>query len=375
MIQLARAKSSWVIRAVATALALTAGSVSGALPLKLIELPPGFQIGIYAERVPGARSMALGERGTLFIGTFGEGKVYAVPPHASGDRVKPITLVKKLQNPNGVAFRDGALYVAERGRILRFDDIEDRLATPPAPLVVFDQLPRDAQHASRTIHFGPDGLLYVGIGAPCNVCMPQAQYAQIARIDLDSWPAQKEVFAQGVRNSVGFDWDPRNQELWFTDNAVDLPAADAAPDELNHAPESGKHFGFPFCHSGQLPDSQFGAQRDCSEFVPPALQLGPRATPLGMRFYTGEQFPAEYRNAIFIAERGSFDSEPGSGFRVSVVKRDDDDTLHYDVFATGWRRGKTAWGRPADVIVAPDGALLVSDDMAGVVYRITYAPN
>jgi len=368
-------KSRQSTRALAIALAVSALPCCGALPLKLIELPPGFEISIYAEHVAGARGLALGERGTLFVGTYKEGKVYAVPLHESGEKARPITLARKLQDPTGVAFRDGALYVAEQTRILRFDDIEDRLSDPPAPLVVLEGLPRQREHGLRTIHFGPDGLLYIAVGAPCNVCVPEAQYAQIARADLASWPLHKELFAQGVRNSLGFDWDPRTGELWFTDNGRERLGEDPPSDELDHAPAAGMHFGFPYCHAGELPDTELGQQRDCSEFVPPALQLAPQATPLGMRFYDAEQFPAEYRNAIFIAEHGSLNSRTKAGFRIAVVTLEGNRAVRYETFAKGWLQRGRPWGRPADVIVAPDGALLVSDDKAGVVYRIAFRPE
>jgi glucose/arabinose dehydrogenase len=330
-----------------------------------IKVPAGFQVSIYAEGMPAARSLALGDRGTLFVGTK-EKAVYAVPPGGG----KPMVIARDLEEPHGVAFRDGALYVGERSRIIRFDAIEGRLSNPPAPVVIGD-LPKYKHHGLRTLRFGPDGMLYVPVGAPCNICEPESQYAVITRVDLQS--LKREVFARGVRNTVGFDWHPRTKELWFTDNGRDLLGHDAPPDELNRAPRPGLHFGYPYCHGGDLPDPEFGQRHSCKDFTPPAQKLGAHVAALGMRFYTGSQFPAQYRDAIFIAEHGSWNRKPMSGYRVSVVHLGaDGEVKSYQPFAEGWLQGTKASGRPVDVIVAPDGALLVSDDKAGVVYRISY---
>ena len=345
-------------------LLLVAGCASGPQP-EAIKLPPGFSIGVYADNVPLARSLALGAKGTLFVGGK-EKDVYAVPPGGG----KAIRIATGLQEPHGVAFRDGALYVAERSRILRYDGIEERLASPPAPVVVLADLPRYKHHGLRTLRFGPDGMLYVPVGAPCNICEPEEQYAVISRIDKDG---KRSVFARGVRNTVGFDWHPQTRELWFTDNGRDLLGHEAPPDELNRAPRAGLHFGYPYCHGGELPDPAFGARRACKDFEPPALKLGAHVAALGMRFYTGAQFPDAYRGAIFIAEHGSWNRQPMSGYRITVVTLREGRPASYETFAEGWLRGSKAWGRPVDVIVAPDGALLVSDDKAGVIYRITYA--
>lgn len=344
--------------------ALLAGCASGPRPGD-IRLPPGFEISVYSDNVPQARSLALGARGTLFVGGK-ENEVYAVPPGGG----KALLVAGGLQEPHGVAFRDGALYVAERSRILRFDAIEARLADPPAPVVVLADLPKYKHHGLRTLRFGPDGMLYVPVGAPCNICLPEEQYAVITRFDART--GSREVFARGVRNTVGFDWHPQTQELWFTDNGRDLLGHDAPPDELNRAPRAGLHFGYPFCHGGDLADPQFGARRSCKEFEPPAAKLGAHVAALGMRFYTGTQFPQAYRGAIFIAEHGSWNRRPMSGYRITVVKLLEGRPAGYETFAEGWLDGTKAWGRPVDVIVAPDGALLVSDDKAGAIYRIAY---
>ena len=342
------------------------------LPLDKIRLPPGFRISIYADNVPGARSMALGPNGTLFVGTRGEGKVYAVLDRNGDNRAdQVITLAAGLNMPNGVAFRGGALYVAEVNRILRYDGIEARLTSPPTPVAINSSFPSDAHHGWKFIRFGPDGLLYVPVGAPCNICEPDpARYATIFRIKPDG--TGLEQFARGVRNTVGFDWDPATGELWFTDNGRDWLGNDRPPDELNHAPRAGMHFGYPYCHGKEIADPEFGNEQPCRKSTPPIVELGPHVAALGMRFYTGSQFPAEYRGQIFIAEHGSWNRIPPSGYRITLVRLKDDRTARREIFAEGWLQSLTAWGRPVDVQVMPDGALLVSDDKAGAIYRISY---
>jgi glucose/arabinose dehydrogenase len=238
-------------------------------------------------------------------------------------------------------------------------------------MVVVADLPKYKHHGLRTLRFGPDGMLYVPVGAPCNICLPEEQYAVITRLHAET--GKRETFARGVRNTVGFDWHPQTKELWFTDNGRDLLGHDAPPDELNRAPRAGLHFGYPFCHGGDLADPQFGARRPCAEFEPPAAKLGAHVAALGMRFYTGTQFPQAYRGAIFIAEHGSWNRQPMSGYRLTVVRLQDGRPVGYEIFAEGWFDGRKAWGRPVDVIVAPDGSLLVSDDKVGAVYRIFYS--
>jgi glucose/arabinose dehydrogenase len=349
-------------------LVVLAGCASGP-QLSAIRLPPGFEASVYADNVPDARGLAIGSRGTLFVGSK-SGKVYAVPP--GGGKALPIA--SGLEAPHGVAFRDGALYVAERQRVLRYDGIESRLDAPPAPAVVLEGLPPYAHHGLRPLNFGPDGKLYFAVGFPCNVCIPEDKFGVIARFDPSSPSPSPEIVAHGVRNSVGFDWDPTTGALWFTDNGRDLLGHDVPPDELNHAPKAGLDFGFPYCHGGWLADPEFGLRRSCAEFTPPAQNLGPHVAALGMRFYTGAQFPPRYRNAIFIAEHGSWNRQPMIGYRVTVVTLREGKPQSYETFAEGWLQGDDAWGRPVDVIVARDGALLVSDDKAGAVYRITYVP-
>ncbi len=348
--------------------------------LDLITLPPGFVIENYATDVPGARSLALGSDGTVFVSTCSAcpaalmraGKVYALPDRDGDDRAdEVITIASGLNVPNGVAFRDGALYVAEISRVLRFDNIEARLRDPPEPEVVNDGFPTERYHGWKSIAFGPDGKLYVQVGAPCNVCeKTDERFATIMRMNPDG--SDLEVFARGVRNSVGRDWHPATGELWFTDNGRDLLGDDRPPDELNRAPQAGLHFGFPYCHGGDIPDPQYGRQRACSEFTPPARRLGPHVAAIGMRFYTGSMFPEVYRNGIFIAEHGSWNRSVPIGYRVSFVRLEDSRATGYEPFAEGWLQGREAWGRPSDLLVMPDGALLVSDDRIGAVYRISY---
>ncbi|HEV8305591.1 MAG TPA: PQQ-dependent sugar dehydrogenase [Gemmatimonadales bacterium] len=341
--------------------------------LASLRLPPGFTIAAYADSVPDARSLALGARGTVFVGSRDAGVVYALVDtnrDARADEVIP--LLHGLGAPNGVAFRDGALYVADVSRILRYDSIESRLRRPPTPVVVTDGLPREGHHGWRYIGFGPDGWLYVGSGAPCNICNPPAElFATILRLKPNGDSLQ--VFARGVRNTVGFDWNPDTHELWFTDNGRDWLGADEPPDELNRAPRPGLHFGYPVCHAGTLLDPEFGAGQRCADYAPPQQRLGAHVAALGMRFYTGTMFPPEYRGQIFIAEHGSWNRVIPVGYRITLVRLGGAGRpVSYEPFAKGWLRGGSAWGRPVDVLVMPDGALLVSDDRAGVVYRIAY---
>jgi glucose/arabinose dehydrogenase len=348
---------------------------AAALPLNTIKLPPGFRIDVFASGVENARSLTLGEKGTVFVGSRSAGNVYALVDRDLDHRAdRVVTIASGLLQPNGVAFRDGALYVAEISRVLRFDGIEAALDKPPAPVVVTDKLPTDRHHGWKFIAFGPDGWLYVPIGAPCNICDERARdrrYASITRMRPDGSGA--EVFAEGVRNTVGFDWHPDTKQLWFTDNGRDRLGDDVPPDELNVASGLGFDFGYPYCHGGTIPDPEFGKRKACRDTVAPVQALGPHVAALGMRFYMGSMFPAAYRKQVFIAEHGSWNRSTPIGYRVMLVKLDDaGKALGYEPFAEGWLQDRTAWGRPVDVLVMPDGALLVSDDKADVVYRISY---
>ncbi len=340
-------------------------------PVENITLPPGFSLSVYAEDVPGARALALGTRGTVFIGSQ-DGTVYAIVDRDQDNTAdRRYILARGLNMPNGVAFRDGALYVAEVNRILRFDQVEDHLENPGEPVVIHDKLPTDRWHGWKFIAFGPDGLLYVPVGGPCNVCeRDDERYASLLRMKPDG--SEVEVFAKGIRNTVGFAWHPDTKELWFTDNGRDMLGDDLPPDELNQAPRQGMHFGFPYCHAGTIADPEFGSKRKCEEFTPPAMNLGPHVAALGLRFYTGTMFPEEYRNRIFIAEHGSWNRSTPLGYRVSLVRVADNKAVKYEIFAEGWLQRGRAVGRPADVLVMPDGALLISDDHAGMIYRVSY---
>lgn len=344
---------------------------SSALPLREIELPDGFQIDIYADDLPDARSLTLGDRGTVFVSTRKEGVIYALQD-SNGDQQadKKHIIAEDLNTPNGIAFHNGDLYVATREQILRYDNIEDQLSQPPQPKIIADGFPSDASHGWRYLAIGPDEKLYVSIGAPCNICARKG-YANIVRLELDG--SKREVFAHGVRNSIGMTWHPQTHELWFTDNGRDMLGDDLPPDELNHAPKAGMHFGYPYCHGANIADPEYGQGQDCSRYTPPAQELGPHVASLGLRFYTGKQFPPEYQNDIFIAEHGSWNRSEKIGYRITRVKLDGQGqpTL-YEPFVSGWLQDEAAWGRPVDILVMPDGALLVSDDYANVVYRIAY---
>ncbi|MGH8179091.1 MAG: PQQ-dependent sugar dehydrogenase [Steroidobacter sp.] len=341
--------------------------------LDSVRLPAGFKMEVYADNVPGARSMALGQRGALFVGTRSD-KVYAVRPGSTGAKPLVRIIADKLNMPNGVAFRDGALYVAEISRITRYDNIEDAFGegSPgkiPAPKVVRDDLPKDRHHGWKYVAFGPDGKLYVPIGAPCNVCN-EPKYASITRMNADG--SNHEVFARGIRNTVGFTWHPTTKELWFTDNGRDYFGDDRPPCELNVAPRAGLDFGFPYCHGRDLKDPEFGQLGECSRITPPVQALGAHVAPLGVKFYTGSAFPAPYRNQAFLAEHGSWNRSEKSGYRITVVKLDGNKAVSYEPFATGFHRGDEVYGRPVDLLVLEDGSMLVSDDSAGAIYRISY---
>ena len=342
--------------------------------LKQIELPQGFRIRVYAEEVRGARSLSLGSGGTLFVGTQfgGRGVVFALRDEDGDHKAeRVVTIARGLNTPNGVAFRDGDLYVAEISRILRYRGIEERLDDPPQPEIVSDAFPTDRAHGWKFIRFGPDGMLYVPVGAPCNICLSEDPYASIAKLDPST--GGFEVVARGVRNSVGFDWHPQTGELWFTENGRDWLGDDEPPDELNRLSEPGQHFGYPYCHGTAIADPKFGDRRPCGEFVPPVRELGPHVAALGMRFYTGDMFPQEYRDQIFIAEHGSWNRSNKIGYRVTLVRLDAGGGASYEPFAEGWLQGESNWGRPVDLLVMPDGSLLLSDDQAGLIYRITWS--
>ena len=353
------------------------GYLAGFLPTAAadmgdVRLPPGFRITVYAAEVPNARQMALGPPGVVFVGSKAEGKVYAVVDRDGDHKADGVHVIASgLNSPSGVAYRDGALYAAAVSRVLRWRDVARDLAHPPPPEVVSDAFPSDAHHGWKFIAFGPDGRLYVPVGAPCNICpLPGPLHATITRLDVAGGPP--EVVARGVRNSVGFDFQPGTGALWFTENGRDWLGEDQPPDELNRLTRVGEHFGFPFCHGAGVPDPEHNGGRACAQFSAPARLLDPHVAAIGMRFYTGTMFPEKYRGGVFIAEHGSWNRKAPIGYRVSFVKVEGGRATSYEPFAEGWLKDRTASGRPADVLVMPDGALLVSDDKAGRLYRISY---
>lgn len=346
---------------------------SGKLPLNTIKLPQGFTISIFAE-VEDARSMALSPGGTLFVGNKSGDKVYAVKD-LDGDYKadKKWVIASGLNMPNGVAFKNGNLYVAEVSRVTKFKDIESKLNNPGSPEVVYDKFPTESHHGWKYIAFGPDGKLYVPVGAPCNICESKEPiYASIHRMNEDG--TGLELFASGVRNTVGFTWHPESKDIWFTDNGRDMMSDDVPPCELNTASKQGMHFGYPYCHGGMIKDPEFGSKRPCGDFTKPVQNLGAHVAPLGLKFYTGSMFPAQYANQILLAEHGSWNRTKKSGYKISLVKLDGGKATSYEPFASGWldEVAQKAWGRPVDVLMLPDGSMLVSDDMAGIIYRIAY---
>lgn len=356
--------------------ALAAGPVQG------LRVPPGFRIAVWAENVPDARSLALGERGTVFVGSRRGDRVRAlVDTDGDGAADRRYEIGAGLTAPNGVAFHEGALYVAERHRILRYHDIESRLASPPQPRIVRDDLPTASHHGARYIGFGPDGKLYLAIGAPCNVCEAETfgiddgalEFASITRMNADGsgW----QVVARGVRNSVGFDWHPDTGVLWFTDNGRDWLGDDQPSDELNRLTAVGQHFGFPYCHEGRIADPEFGKGHACEEYVPPVLRLGPHVAALGLVIYdgTGEHaFPPAFRHAALIALHGSWNRSKKIGYQV-VAAEDLDKEPRLRPLVEGWLDGEEVSGRPVDLLVMPDGAVLISDDRGGRIYRLSHA--
>jgi len=351
------------------------GRPASELPLDKLKVPDGFKVEVWADGVPEARSLALGDKGTVFVSNRIGKNVYAVVDRDGKREVK--TLLKGLNTPNGVAFSKGTLYVAERDRITRYDGIEGKLDNPPEAKVVVDGLDPQNQpgHFWKFLAMGPDGKLYYNVGAPGNIVMPGYFQASISRVDPRTGVV--ENYAQGVRNSVGFDWNPKTKQLWFTDNGRDWLGEDSPSDELNVAKRMGENFGYPYCHQGDTLDPEFGKHRSCKDFTPPVLKLGPHVASLGMRFYTGKMFPAEYRDNVFVARHGSWNRNTKQGYDIyRVVLSAQGKVVKAEPFLTGFLIDEKAdppmWGRPVDVLVMKDGALLVSDDYNGIIYRISY---
>lgn len=341
------------------------------LPIAKMKLPPGFKAEVWASDVLDARGLRQGDKGTVFVSSlFVAGKIYAVVDKGGKREVK--TLAEKLFLPNGIEFHKGSLYVATPKDITRYDDIENRLDAPPAPVMVYDKLPGEVPHGWKFIKVGPDGKLYVPIGAPCNICEPGSGFAKITRMNLDG--SGVEDVALGVRNTVGFDFDPKNGELWYTNNGRDWLSEDLPNDSLNHVTKKGQHFGFPYCHQGNFADPEFGWGKDCRQFAQPALLTGAHAGTLGMRFYTGRQFPKKYQGAIFIARHGPWNRTQKYAADVVVAWPDGKGGIaKMEPFLTGLVENNEYLGRPVDVLVLKDGSLLVSDDHNGAIYRISYA--
>jgi glucose/arabinose dehydrogenase len=340
------------------------------LPVDKLKVPKGFKVEVYASGIPQARSLRLGDRGTVFVSNRLADKIYAIVEKNGKREVKVIA--KDLYRPNGIALHNGTLYIAELSQISKIEKVEDNLDNTPKPTVIYSDLPKDEPHGWKYLTVGPDNKLYFNVGAPCNICMPPPTHAQIRRINLDGSGA--EVVARGVRQIVGMDWHPTLKQLYFTENARDWLSEELPNDKLNRLTQPGKeNFGYPYCHQGNIPDPEFGWGHSCDEFTKPVALLGPHAAPLGIKFYTGGAFPAEYRGQAFIARHGSWNKTKKIGGDIVVAKLNADGTLKsLEPFLTGFIQDNNYVGRPVDLLVMKDGSLLVSDDYAGAIYRVSY---
>ena len=337
-----------------------------------IRLPPGFEISVVTDAVPSARQMALSSNGTLFVGSLRAGKVYAVLDADRNFVADEVVVIDEgLTMPSGLALAGPDLYVAALDRVLKFADVEKQLRDRPEPAVVTDALPDKRHHGWKVLRFGQDGELYVPVGAPCNICLSDdPRFAAILRMDPAT--GATTVHARGIRNTVGMAVHPETGELWFSDNGRDMMGDDVPAEEINRVTAAGQHFGYPFIHAGDVPDPEFGAGKSPEAYVPPIVKIQAHSAALGITWYTGSAFPPHYRNALFVAEHGSWNRSSKVGYQVSVV-RFDGASPAYEPFATGWLQGEKAWGRPNDVLMAPDGSLLISDDAAGAIYRVTFS--
>ena len=351
--------------------------------LEKIVLPDGFKIEIYASDVENARSMTVSPSGTIFVGNRKSDNVFAlIDENKDGKVDKKYLITDKLKNmPNGVAFHEGDLYVAEVNKIWVFKDIENKLKLidengfyPEDPILITDDFPSDKHHGWKYIAIGPDNKLYVPVGAPCNICESRDEiYSTITRMDLDG--SNREIYARGVRNTVGFTWNKETGEMWFTDNGRDMLGDNYPPCELNKVTKPDQHYGYPYCHGGDISDPEFGSKYACEDFIKPMQNLGPHVAPLGLKFYDGDMFPEEYKGDIFIAEHGSWNRTKKIGYRITRVKIKDNKSVGYEPFISGWLEKdiNDAWGRPVDVVILEDGSMLISDDYANVIYRVTYS--
>jgi len=345
------------------------------LALLELNLPKGFQIEVYARGVDGARSMAMGENGTLFVGTRTENNVYAIQDTDGDFKADNIIILDTMEVPNGIAMRNGDLYVAQPGSLWKYPNIEDQIDGELEKELIYDDFPTEFHHGWKYIAFGPDDKLYVPVGAPCNICNrtdEDERFATISRMDPDG--SNREIYAKGIRNSVGFTWHPDTKQMWFTDNGRDMLGDDIPPCELNTVTEAGQHFGYPFCHGGIVKDPEFGDLRPCSDFVDPALQLDAHVAPLAIKFYTGTMFPEEYKGKAFIAEHGSWNRSKKVGYRIMMVDIEDGEVVNNEIFIDGWldESEQKASGRPVDMLVLKDGSMLISDDYGDAIYRLSY---
>lgn len=345
------------------------------LALLELNLPEGFQIEVYARGVDGARSMAMGDNGTLFVGTRTENTVYAIQDTDGDFKADNIMVLDTMEVPNGIALRNGDLYVAQVGSLWKYPNIENQLGNTLVKELIYDDYPTEFHHGWKYIAFGPDDKLYVPVGAPCNICNrteEDERFATITRMDPDG--SNREIYARGVRNSVGFTWHPDTKQMWFTDNGRDMLGDDIPPCELNTVTEAGQHFGYPFCHGGIVKDPEFGDLHPCSDFVDPALQLDAHVAPLGIKFYTGNMFPADYKGKAFIAEHGSWNRSKKVGYRIMMVDIEDGEAVNSEPFIDGWldEAEQKATGRPVDLLLLKDGSMLISDDYGDAIYRVSY---
>ncbi len=339
------------------------------IPVAQLKAPRGFHIELYASGMPNARSMAYSPKGTVFVGSRLQDKVYAIT-NKDGKRQVHV-LVSGLYRPNGVAYKDGTLYIAELSQISKIENVDDKIDASPKPVVIYNDLPKDEAHGWKYLAIGPDNKLYFEVGQPGNNVLHDKNHGQLRRINLDGSGA--EVIAYGIRNTVGFDWNPRNHDLYFTDNGRDWLSEDWPNDKLNRITKVGEDFGEPYCHQGNIPDPDFGWGHKCSDFVPPVALMGPHAAALGMKFYIGHMFPAEYRDQIFVARHGSWNRTVKFGGDIALVRLNRDGSVKsVEPFLTGFLQNNNYIGRPVDVMNMPDGSMLISDDWNGAVYRVSY---
>jgi len=342
--------------------------------LKDLKTPPGFRISVLTDQVPNARQMALSDSGILYVGSRRAGKIYAVPlSNAAGSPSRVVLVDSNLTMPSGIVMRGKDLYVGALNQILRYRNIDNHFSANPEPEIITDSLPNKTHHGWKYLSLGPDGNLYVPVGAPCNICLSEnEEFASILKVDPDT--GKHSLYAQGVRNTVGLAWHPEKHTLWFSDNGRDRLGDDTPAEELNEVTEPGQHFGYPFIHAGTIRDPKFGAGHDSKDYEPPRVKIQAHSAALGITFYTADHFPKTYQGALFIAEHGSWNRSSKVGYQVSVVRFNKGRPI-YEAFASGWLKGQKSWGRPNDVLMTPQGELLVSDDQSGTIFRISYEGN